>query len=92
MKRNRVIGTGLILVGGMMVALGLCSTIQTQYKKEATVVEYCEDLVTVEDACGNMSQFFGDGYEVGDKLVLTMHTNYTDFDVSDDRIIDVKNK
>lgn len=91
MKRNNVLA-GMILVGGFVVALGFCSKVQTQYKTEATVVEYYEDLVTVEDKWGNASQFIGDGYEVGDELVLTMHTNYTDFDVTDDMIIKAKKK
>ena len=43
-------------------------------------------MVTVEDTCGFEWEFYGDGYEVGQKVEMKMHTNFTHGEIFDDEI------
>lgn len=80
---------GLFFAVAFVIVLGICSIIETQYTREATVVSYRADAVVVQDKQGNEWGFIGTGYELGEKLVLVMDNNHT-MQVEDDRIIRIK--
>ena len=63
------------------------------YSRSAVVVgiDYIADIVTVEDSTGNLWTFEGvEDYDLRDRVSLTMHDNGTDWDIKDDRIIEVR--
>ena len=84
------------LLGGLLFCAVLCGLggledyIKTSYTREATVIDYYEDVCCAKDSTGNIWHFIGDGYEVGDKVKLYMNTNHTDSNILDDTITKVK--
>ena len=63
------------------------------YSKSAVVVglDYTADVITVEDSTGNLWTFDGvEDYDLSDRVDLTMHDNGTDWNIKDDRIIEVR--
>ena len=63
------------------------------YSKSAVVVglDYTADVITVEDSTGNLWTFDGvEDYDLRDRVSLTMSDNGTDWDIKDDRIIEVR--
>lgn len=80
---------GLFVAVVFVLILTICSIIETQYTREATVVGYRTDAVVVQDKQGNEWSFIGTGYDLGEKLVLVMDNNHT-MQVEDDRIIRIK--
>lgn len=65
--------------------------IETHYTREATVI-YTNDNneVVVSDKAGNEWHFYGIGYVEGDAVKMKMFTNYTDSNIYDDEIVNVK--
>ena len=62
------------------------------YSKSAVVVglDYTADVITVEDSTGNLWTFDGvEDYDLNDRVALTMSDNGTDWDIKDDRVIEV---
>ena len=53
-------------------------------RHDCTVVSYVEDVVVVEDKTGNEWEIIAEGLEIGDKVDLKMHTNFTDDYIYDD--------
>ena len=63
------------------------------YSRSAVVVgvDYASDIVTVEDSMGNLRTFDGvEDYDLSDRVSLIVHDNGTDWDIKDDRIIEVR--
>ena len=63
------------------------------YSRSAVVVgvDYTADVITVEDSTGNLWTFEGvEDYDLKDRVALTMHDSGTDWDIKDDRIIEVR--
>ena len=63
------------------------------YSRSAVVVgvDYTADVITVEDSTGNLWTFEGvEDYDLSDRVALTMHDNGTDWNIKDDRIIEVR--
>ena len=63
------------------------------YNKSAVVVDvdYTADVITVEDSTGNLWTFEGvEDYDLSDRVALTMHDNGTEWDIKDDKIIEVR--
>ena len=63
------------------------------YSRSAVVVgvDYTSDIVTVEDSTGNLWTFDGvEDYDLSDRVSLIVHDNGTDWDIKDDRIIEVR--
>ena len=91
--RNRVTTT-LAFVGMLVVlftSLTICGYYETHYTREADVMEVKGDTIVVVDwFSGNSWEFYGDGYKVGDEVKMKMFNNYTDNDITDDEILDVK--
>lgn len=61
------------------IALALMLVGQVFTCKEAVVVDYTEDLVTIE-CNGSLYDFYGEGYEVDDTITVRM---------IDDKVVDV---
>ena len=63
------------------------------YSRSAVVVgvDYTADVITVEDSTGNLWTFDGvEDYDLSDRVALTMNDSGTDWDIKDDRIIEVR--
>ena len=63
------------------------------YSRSAVVVgvDYTADVITVEDSTGNLWTFDGvEDYDLRDRVSLTMSDSGTDWNIKDDRIIDVR--
>ena len=63
------------------------------YSKSAVVVglDYTADVITVEDSTGSLWTFEGvEDYDLSDRVALTMSDNGTDWDIKDDKIIEVR--
>ena len=88
-KREYVCGIlGFIVV---FLLIGFAGHIKHNYtRKDCEVVKVSGGVVTVEDQVGNLWEFEGFGYEVGDVITLKMHTNYTHNTSRDDYITGVK--
>ena len=87
-KHSFVLGTVLLVL--FFVAIGRVGYWDTHYNREAMVISVENNIVTVEDEAGNEWVFVEDGWAVGDEVTLLMHTNTTESDITDDRIISVK--
>lgn len=82
--------TTIIVLVFCVVIPGICGNIETHYTREATVVAIQGNKVIVEDTRGNEWSFYGGGFVEGDKVKMRMFTNYTDSNIYDDEIKDVK--
>ena len=63
------------------------------YSRSAVVVgvDYTADVITVEDSTGNLWTFEGvEDYDLKDCVALTMSDSGTDWDIKDDKIIEVR--
>ena len=54
----------------------------------ATVIDLEDNLVVIETEDGNIWDFEGDGYQIGDEITVRFDTNGTE-DVTDDEIVRV---
>ncbi len=81
----------LILVVAFVMAVGCAGGIEHNYTRpDCEVIAVSRGVVTVEDKGGNVWEFEGSGYCVGDKVDLKMHTNFTHNTFTDDYIVNVK--
>ena len=76
----------LILVAAAVLVLHLGNN----YNKEVTVYSVCGDVVTFEDRAGNLWEYEGKGFRVGDEVILKMNVNGTETYFEDDVIKGVK--
>lgn len=75
-----------MLFGGAGIAGG----IEHNYvRKDCVVIWEGDGIVRVEDKCGYIWEFEGEGYTVGVHLDLKMHTNFTHETIFDDRVTGV---
>ena len=87
-RRDMFVGcVGMLII---IVLFCLCSYIETHYYRDAKVTSVSGQLVTVEDKCGYVWEFYADGYRAGDEVRMLMDTNCTDNNIYDDEIITVK--
>lgn len=77
----------VIAVIAILAGVGYVNTHYT--RPNCRVMEVSGEIITVEDKGGNIWEFYGEGYRVGDRVNLRMYTNYT-ADFTDDEIISVK--
>lgn len=90
---NKVLSTirdVAIVVIVFVLLPGICGNLETHYTREATVICVNEDEVIVNDKTGNEWAFYGTGYTEGDTVKMKMFTNYTDSNIYDDEIVNVK--
>ena len=82
----------LLIAIVMYGSMGAIDYIETHYNRVAIVTQCKGDDVIVEDSQGNIFAFGGDGFKVGDEVVLKMYTNHTDNTIKDDEILNAKLK
>ena len=94
-RRNNIIKTILgailfftIVIGGA----GVAGTIETTYYLDGVILSSCEGKVMVEDARGEVWEFYGTGYNKNDKVCVRFFTHGTDRNRQDDEVINVKKK
>ena len=95
--KNKVMGIiGLLVI---IIAFGLVGHIETHYtRKDCTVVEVEQRLITVVDKCGYEwcyymdSEDYADVPSIGTKVDLKMFTAYTDNTIEDDEIVKIIEK
>lgn len=89
-KYNEIIVGTVMLLLVFVVLPGLVGNYEHHYTRNAEVVEVSDDLIVVEDNCGYLWEFYGDGFEVGQKVEMKMFTNYTHNTIFDDEIEKIK--
>ena len=65
---------------------GIAGYFEHHYTRQAEVIEVRGDVVLVEDTSGFEWEFYGKGFEVGQKVEMKMHTNFTHDTIFDDEI------
>ena len=90
MRERRETVKNIILI--MIIVVMFCwgSWYETHYTKEATVIDVTDNIITVVDKHDYTWSFKGDGFNVDDKVKLTMDTMHTDSNIFDDEIEDAK--
>ena len=84
---------GLFVTFILFVVLpSIAGYISTYYNREAviTYVNENNEKVVANDTSNNEWVFFGTGYTEGDTIKMKMFTNYTNSNINDDEIINVK--
>ena len=71
---------------------GIAGYFKHHYTRQAEIVEVFGDVVLVEDTCGFEWEFYGDGFEIGQKVEMKMHTNFTHNTIFDDEIEKVERR
>ena len=59
------------------------------YKRNVYVISNEREIVTVSDDYGHIWQFKGNGSKANEELILHMHTNGTENNIKDDKIIGI---
>lgn len=88
MSRKEKILTTIIFVG-FIIVLGIVGNIQTTYKMDAMVTSVQGEKVNIIDGDGDKWTFYGEGFEEGDMVRVTMFNNDT-MTFKDDTIEKVK--
>lgn len=89
--KKRVLGIMVAVLG--FVGFGLYGESLNRYSIDATVCAVDGVEIYFEDCKGDIWTYEKDGsedYKLGDKVILKMHTNYTDNIITDDVIRKVK--
>ena len=86
---NALRAIAIVIVFAILVAI--VGYVECHYTQDATITALEEDdEVVFVDARGEEWSFFGEGYEVGQKVKVTFYTNHTDRDIYDDVVSIVK--
>ena len=79
------------IVGLILIILpGIVGSVENHYTREAEVIAIEGQTVVVVDETDNIWEFEGEGFVRGDIVKMKMFTNFTDSDIHDDEIINVK--
>ncbi len=90
MKHNtKRIMIEIVITVLFILAIGRAGYHETHYHRTATVISIENDLIIVKDECNEVWSFEGEGYEEGDRVTMLMHTNGTNNNIKDDKIINV---
>ena len=90
---TRVINTlrVITIVTVFVTLVAIVGYVECHYTQDATITAVEEDgEVVLVDARGEERSFFGDGYEVGQKVKVTFYTNHTDRYIYDDVVYIVR--
>ena len=90
---TRVINTlkAIAIVTVFATLVAMVGYVECHYTQDATITALEEDdEVVFIDARGEEWSFFGDGYEIGQKVKVTFYTNHTDRDIYDDVVYIVR--
>ena len=71
------------------ILVSVCYVNAYYTRPNCKVIEVSGEVITVEDRGGNIWEFYGEGYCVGDRVNLKMYTNCT-AEFTDDEVISVK--
>lgn len=85
--------SGLFVAFTAFVVLpSIAGYITTYYPREAIVtnIDKNSEKITAVNTSNNEWSFYGTGYTKGDVVKMKMFTNYTDSNIYDDKIVDVK--
>ena len=74
----------------LIIVVCIMLTGSSLYAVKGYIVEVNDDLVTVVDICGEIWEFYGDGYDCGMIVTLVFDTRETAEYIYDDEIIDVR--
>lgn len=81
----------ILMTAILIIAPSITGYIETHYTREAKVTEVTEGNIIVEDTTNNVWSFEGEGFTVGDKVVLKMDNSCTD-SIYDDVIVKVEKR
>lgn len=70
----------------ILTTTGVIKQTQRQYEAEAVVIKVEDNIITVIDATGNEREFYGEGFEIGDRITITLQ-DYNTRTPTDDEII-----
>lgn len=87
------LATGTIFCTTFLLACKFNHEDMHYYSVNGNVISFSSyhDNVTVEDTDGNLWQFYGTGYRIGDEVRLIMDDNGTT-DIADDIVVEVKGR
>lgn len=68
-----------------------CLWFDTYYERPAKVIEIDNEIITVQDTCGNIWSFKGHDFSINENIILRMDSNHTDY-IYDDIIVKVIRK
>ncbi len=93
-RKERMINGCISLLIAIVIygSMGAINYIETHYNRLAIVTECKNNNIITKDKQGNLFAFEGNGFKVGDEVVLEMYTNHTDNTIKDDEILNVKLK
>lgn len=90
--KNKIIKIvqGIIIILVIFLILGICGYIETHYTMECRVTDTQGDKIKIKDSVGQTFVFYGQGYEVDDKVKVTFENNCTDNIRKDDKVVKIK--
>jgi len=70
----------------ILTTTGVIKQTQRQYEAEAVVIGVEDNTITVIDTTGNEREFYGEGFEIGDRITITLQ-DYNTRTPTDDEIV-----
>lgn len=70
----------------ILTTTGVIKQTQRQYEAEAVVIGVEGNTITVIDTTGNEREFYGEGFEIGDRITITLQ-DYNTRTPTDDEIV-----
>ena len=70
----------------ILTTTGVIKQTQRQYEAEAVVIKVEDNTITVIDTTGNEREFYGEGFEIGDRITITLQ-DYNTRTPTDDEIV-----
>lgn len=70
----------------ILTTTGVIKQTQRQYEAEAVVIKEEGNTITVIDTTGNEREFYGEGFEIGDRITITLQ-DYNTRTPTDDEIV-----
>lgn len=87
MKRKYILATVAVLAA--IVMIGIVGKSETHYERTGSVTESSAGIILVKDDTGNLWKLKSTEFEVGDDVVLDMHTNGSSA-ITDDVVVGIK--
>lgn len=91
-RKDRVciILIGVIITFVFCGAFWVCGNYEHHYTKDGKITSVVNDTVEVETTDGNLWEFDGKGYKVGNTVKVTFYDNATMNDIYDDEVTNCK--
>lgn len=81
---------GFLVFSLLVFSAGAIGTFETRYSHDGIVTEINNNVITIEDTTGNLWDFTGEGFALGDKVHVTFDSQHTDNTRIDDKIVKIK--